>query len=594
MQLKLNEHLLATTSAVPAWLPDETLFSWASRYHALSGNIRAANTCLALFGHAQQGTQHDFPTRLDHLVSATGGLLGDAHSIIFDRTILPFFLHFIGETRAQSALNTLRGKKLGGLKFQLGLVTSRFRANHSLKACPICLARDQESQGTPYWHLAHQYPGVWVCPIHRQPLLESTVKSTGVGRFHWQLPNDQELKPTPLADVESPERHLAALSAFSEFSITLSQLPLEIQLDNHRLHEIYKNALFKRGLTTRSNRLHLQTVCKEYRAAMQPLSVIPELSELFGTDSTIETTLGRLLRIPRAGTHPLRHLALIYWLFADWTSFWKSYHSDEIGTPNEVPSQHIRVDSKVKLRVDLMACINGGNSVTHCSKLLGITVNTGTAWAVAQGIEIHRRPKTITNNIFNAVTTSLRNGGEKTDLMKQYGLSAASINRILISVDGLHGQWLNAKFVKAQTDAKSLWLTGISQMPGAGLKIWRSAHPATYAWLYRNDRQWLESSTATLSRPIRSAPRAAVDWVSRDVALAEKVRAVATDLQSENAINHMRNHPIALWQIYQRLPELKAKLGALKKLPLTKLAINNATQGPQQADFFDFGDPPSH
>ena len=579
---------------MPAWLPDETLFSWASRYHTISGNRRSANTCLALFGHTQQGTQHDFPTRLNHLVSATGGLLGDSHSIISGRTILPFFLHFVGETRAQSALNTLRGKKLGGLKFQLGLVTSRFRANHSLKACPTCLARDQESQGTPYWHLAHQYPGVWVCPIHRQPLLESTVKSTGVGRFLWYLPNDQELKPTPLADVESPERYLAALSAFAELSITLSQLPLDVQLDNHRLHDVYKSALFKCGLTTPSKRLRLETICNDYRAAVQPLSVIPELQELFGTDSTIETMLGRLLRMPRAGTHPLRHLALIYWLFADWPSFWHSYHSDEIGTPNEVPSQQSRIDSKVKLHADFTACLNEGNSVTHCSKQLGITVSTGMIWATAKGIEIHRRPKTITDSIFNAVTTSLRNGGEKTDLMKQYDLSAASIDRILRSVEGLYGQWLTAKFEKAQADAKSLWLTGISQMPGAGLKILRSAHPAPYAWLYRNDRQWLKSSTATLSRLNRSAPRSAVNWASRDVALAEKVRVVATDLQSENAINHIRNHPIALWQIYQRLPELKAKLGALKKLPLTKQAISNATQGLQQADLFDAGDSSSH
>lgn len=586
MQLHFIDSQLTPSVAMPAWLPDETLFSWASRYHAISGNRRAASSCLALFGHSQQGTQHDFPTRIDFLASAAGGLLGDSDSIILGRTVLPFFLHFIGEERAQTALKALRGNELGGLKFNLGLVTSRFRANHPLKACPACMVADHEIHGVAYWHLTHQFPGVWVCPVHGKLLRESTVKSTGVGRFLWHLPQDQALSSTPLAAVENLEEVLGVLSDFAQLSIALSQLPISVQFVGSRLHETYKEALSKRGLTTPANRVRLQTICKDYRQTVYPLSFIPELSELVGTASTIESTLGTLLRTPRSGTHPLRHLALIHWLFADWPSFLKSYQFD---APRKAQRLHIQgppLRLKVQVRDDFTACLDEGNSATHCAKRLGIAVNTGMTWARDHGTNIRRRPKTITDAIFNAVSNDLRIGCEKIDLMTQYALSAASINRILRSVDGLHKQWLTAKFEKSLAQARSVWGHAISEFPCEGLKMLRTKHPATYAWLYRNDRPWLDSTAANLPSTNNRPPRAAVDWLRRDTELASKVRELTNKLQSENETNLHRRRPIALWELYQQLPALKAKLSVLKKLPQTKQAINEAIQRPQQSDFF--------
>lgn len=458
MQLSLCASQFLSQAPLPAWLPDETLFSWASRYHAISGNRVSSHTCLALFGHPLQGAQHDFPSRIDHLVAVTNGLLGSTQSIIFDRTLLPFYLHFIGKARADSALCTLKGKKVQGLRFQLGLVTSRFRANHPLKACPQCIAQDQDTYGTAYWHLCHQYPGVWVCAIHQQILLESTMKSTGVGRFLWHLPSHKSLSSSALTAQDGLEPAIGPLCAFAELSMALANMPQGHQFESGRLYQVYRIALLDRGLTTHSQRLHLKKACKEYREAIRPLATMAELEELYRTDATIEETLGKLLRRPRSGTHPLRHLALIYWLFGDWQTFINSYDSWQPPADNHDPQKDTQTAPNAKVRADFFACIGNGHSVTHCSNQVGITTSTGIAWASAHGVKVSRRPKTMSEDMLEAVIASLRGGADKKNLMEQYSLSAATINRVLSSVEGLHDQWSTMRFRKLQLLNQSTWL----------------------------------------------------------------------------------------------------------------------------------------
>ena len=56
---------------------------------------------------------------------------------------------------------------------------------------------DLAKYGWRYWHLAHQYPGVWACAEHGTFLRESNIKATGVGRFQWHLPDKGALVALP-------------------------------------------------------------------------------------------------------------------------------------------------------------------------------------------------------------------------------------------------------------------------------------------------------------------------------------------------------------------------------------------------------------
>lgn len=61
-----------------------------------------------------------------------------------------------------------------------------------------------------------------------------------------------------------------------------------------------------------------------------------------------------------------------------------------------------------------------------------------------------------------------------------------------------------------------------------------------------------------------------LDWHSRDQQLAHSVSVTALDIAASTS------KKVKLWQIYQRLPCLKAKLAKLERLPLTREALKRA------------------
>ncbi len=103
--------------------------------------------------------------------------------------------------------------------------------------------------------------------------------------------------------------------------------------------------------------------------------------------------------------------------------------------------------------------------------------------------------------------------------------------------------------------------------PLSGIKAARMAEPAAYIWLYRNDHDWLTETTADMVRAVR-VPPPRVDWDARDRQLADQVRKVALEMFETQAIRRIR-----LSQLYQRIPELKAKILRLDRMPLTRAAI---------------------
>ncbi len=74
------------------------------------------------------------------------------------------------------------------------------------------------------------------------------------------------------------------------------------------------------------------------------------------------------------------------------------------------------------------------------------------------------------------------------------------------------------------------------------------------AWLYRKDPDWLQQNRANAGET--PSPRASVKWDERDESLKDAVQRTVL------ALKHQGNGKIRLWQIYQAVLELKAKLRA--------------------------------
>lgn len=549
------------------WLPDETLFSLCSRYHKASGNRLASSTCQTLFGHPKQGSAHDFPARLDHFSQAAGPALGSADSIVEHHTMLPLYLRFANPTLAQNAVSAARANSSGRLKFQLGLLTSRFRANHPLKACPTCMQEDYASFGTAYWHREHQFPGVWICRAHGCMLFASDLKATGISRFHWMLPSLSQFSDRSASSLSPTIIELADM-------VCAVGTRAGLQLRPDKLARAFRHALGQRGfLKGASGRLTHAAAGSSYVEFLKPLLCVEQLGALPASVDSACTDIARQIGPKAFAVHPIRRLALATWLFRDLDELLaKSVEMPaKDGRKNQTPShENAQATSAATLtnrREEYFLHLSSGQSTSLAARLTGIDTNTAMAWSASRGIASARRPKVLKGDLRASLIAMLRKGAGKRTAASFGNVSLQAITTLLRTEVGLHEAWKQAVFKDALRRNRRRWIRVTTTNPISGVKAARVREPAVYAWLYRNDRDWLRARANEMPKATRNV-NMRVDWDVRDRGLADQVRQVALRLITEEKVRQIR-----LPQLYQKIPELKAKLSKLDRLPLTMAAI---------------------
>lgn len=558
------------------WLPGETLFSLCSRHHRLWGHGLSWPSTQALFGSKRLGTQHDFPSGLREFTERTTGLLGVSSDIARSRTLLAFYRPFLPEQEIAYAVACMEGASVAHLKFRLGLLTSRFRANHPLKACRSCIQADLEAHGWLYWHKVHQYPGVWVCPQHGELLQVSTLKSTGVERFQWHLPDPGTLIPF-LVDVSGESR--IQLTRLAELvSLLVDSGEGDGWLSAPVIQSALRSRMSERGWVTPSGQLRLPDAAQEFLVLSRTLRSVSELQTLACSVEEAKTQIGRLLRPMRSGTHPLRWLTAIAWLFDSAHDFKRELL--HCMAPETIPSQvaevpvgTVAIDVLQRSRTSVLKLIQQGCSITTAARRADVDVATAMAWAAASGLAVKRRPKVLKPEILRALMADLCKGADKATVALRYGVSIVTVTRILRTEAGLHLTWRSACLEIAQTRARDAWLQALNGHRTLGTKFMRALEPAAYAWLYRNDRLWLEAHKPEAGVTLRASSTSSARWDERDLTLSQKVQ------QATVALLMGRGKKLKLWEIYQVVTELKPKLAVLDRMPLTRRALDLALAG---------------
>lgn len=568
---------LADVGQLP-WLPDETLFSYCSRYHRLSGG-NSRTTSSRLFGHSRGGQAHDLPNRVDEFTARVRLWMTDsAERVIRSRTILPYYLPFHSGEAGAAAIQAMRGQSIGPLKFQLGLLTSGFRAHHPLRLCRQCLAHDARTHQVAYWHLAHQYPGVWLCLEHDRPLLEANVKSTGVGRFLWHLPDAQlsiDRSASHGWDTNVSLREL--LREFAHGARAIASTPTT--LEPHRIAQVNADRLRERGFTTLEGRVR-SAAAESLSSFLSPLSVVPELAPLAIPPRVAHDRIRRLSGSPRMPGHPLHHVAMAAWLHGSWSAFFSAYEEASIASspPAQEPSNPRRPRHSDATKSAFLALITAdGRTISAATRHLGIDVKTGMIWAAKSGIEVNRRPSKLMANARKRMTEDLRSGMSKQAAAVAYQVSVQTVTSLLFTAPGVHDAWTHARTANRRGIERGRWLELVTASGQLGTKALRWMAPSTYAWLYRNDREWLAMSQPSPLPRVGNNDR--TDWPARDLELSKAVTKVCMKLAREYP-----GKAIALWRILQWVPELRPKLRRLDRLPLTSAALERARKYPASSD----------
>jgi transposase len=556
--------------------PDETLFSYCSRHHRISGNARSYDTCMQLFGHRFAGTQHDLCARLDEFSARTQEALGTPREIALNRTLLPFLVMFRVQEDLDDAIDRLRGNSIGSLKYVLGLLASGFRANHPLKACNKCSEDDLSAYGTSYWHLAHQHPSVLVCPTHGISLAEYQLKANGVDRFLWHLPDyvistDGRFLTPHRSDLEK-------LLQLARLTISAVEFSRENRFDMERLRRTYLGELVRREVLTSGGKLRAKQASAMFCAEMDFVSRVPEFSAISTDVAMAAPQLSKILLHPSRQTYPIRHLVIIQWLFGDWETFFSAYsNADDISILPVGPADKTSLEGDVSPRDSTQErirtkVIDEGASLTQCAKDLKLDLKTVMLIATRLGIQIARRAKRLKPDIRTRLIADLTGGMDKKTAATKFAISVQTVTTTLQTEPGLSEKWHTTRRERARAENRASWHQAIAENPSFSIKQLRMIQPATYGWLYRNDHQWL-LDTYELIPPAVRTPTTKVDWDARDDELAAEVLKTAAELPAANP-----TRKLSLQDIYRHIPELRAKLGTLSRLPRTQLALEQVVR----------------
>lgn len=493
----------------PSTFPDETLYSRFARYHRLSGHVHDRDSLHELVGTHTHVAISDLPSLLQTFVSRIPAIpKPSVEEIIDTNTIFPYFQRFLSSERCSRAVAAMSGTSTSGLKAALGLVASRLGAKSRFRFCERCLGDDRLEFGQPYWHRVHQLPGVWVCPKHAQALCELDFGTVQLKRHKLFLPDD------PLVEVSSQQRSFASNQMEALLRIALLSAsalinpPTTLHLQN--LNKLHRENARRNGLVRNNGRVridHLAGMLQNYASAFPTAGEYVIVHQHF-----LDWTL-RLLRKPRdIVVHPMRHLLLLDCL--------REVHPGRLESivPNP-PKTMARNEGRCQVDLARLSEMLGrkGTSLRQAAAELGVSVTTLGIEATRLGLPVGRRPKTITDDIKSRVYTSLRSGLAPKEVANECRLSQVSVYRILRMDDGFAKEYVDQRF-KLQRDARRE-------------RFARQKLKTDYAWLYRNDKEWLSEQRANTSKG-RSQRKAPVDWAERDKFLAKQVVITSDTMRS--------------------------------------------------------------
>ncbi len=164
--------------------------------------------------------------------------------------------------------------------------------------------------------------------------------------------------------------------------------------DQVLLAQTYHQQVGARGWLKGSGSLRLPEIGESLLSEFQGASGISDLGRLLPNITAAGQVAARLLRQPRCGTHPLRHVVLITWLFGGWQEFLAAYHAR---VPHRAPfdpkSEIAAVSADERITRMLGLIRDRKQSITAAAASVGVDTKTATVWAARAGILTSPRPQ---------------------------------------------------------------------------------------------------------------------------------------------------------------------------------------------------------
>lgn len=550
----------------PDHVPDELLFSWNARAHALNSRNNPRETLQALFGCSNTIPSADLPTRLGHFISqaAGGGVFATVEDVLNRATLFPYYAFFMSAERRAKAVEDMTADGGGRLKIAMGLVANGFGASTTLKGCDDCDGVSLAEHGCLIWSRSANLPSVHVCPVHGRPLRTVAVQSRQSNRHELLLPagsSQGEVAPSATAATTASLLFLACLSREALNHAGPAPTPT-------LRRDAYLAGLHRLGLMSGS-KIDWQELTRQIRERYAGFAGMPYRERLLSSASEPMRWARDLCQRPLRSFHPICHLLFIGTVFGSVASMLKTVADLRDRTPAK-PSKPLSSASAsaqhdemvLKLLHDLRL------SCREVAAKTGLAVTTIVVRRRALGLPISERRKSLTPKARREAEHLLARGMDVADVAARTRISLSQAYRLLASSSDLKLRHAAVAAEQERASRRKDWLALQRRHPALSVTEVRAKAPGIYAWLYRHDRSWLISERLKPSGAPSPKCRTRVDWAARDRELSAKARAAAAADQDQlnggrrsiTGLMRAIGKEASLRRNLYRLPELRRQL----------------------------------
>ena len=402
-----------------------------------------------------------------------------------------------------------------------------------LRFCPQCNAEDLKLYGELYWHRLHQVPGVSICPRHGVFLQDSSIPVQGFNRHQYSAASSDNC-PIIERHYSYGERTRKQLQIIAADILWLLEQNLASRAPEYFQYQ-YCSLLIERGLANCNGRIH----CDRLQVDFQSFYDREVLTLL---DSTVAKTkdynwLLAITRKHRKSFHPIRHLLMIRFLTDSVDRFFSTnYQYQPFGKGPWVclnptaPHYHQPVVTDLKIShclenkqpLGVFSCCcglvysrTGPDRSDEDKYKIGKIIEFGELWQEKLQELVEQRKLGL-----RAVARALR---VDTRTVQRYvsrlRLESHWEKRQATTSSESTAPKIFTRLPMAE-EQRERWITLQQQYPQATKTGLRKLAPATYTWLYRNDRQWLDDHSPALQQPVATGER--VDWAQRDLEVLDR------------------------------------------------------------------------
>ncbi len=577
------------TSFFPTAYPDELLYSVLARYHVRSGNVSPKATLRELFGSTTVTATVDLPSHLNVLVQNLPPLSKHTvEDLIQKYTLYPFYAPFLFPDKAELVHSSMLEHSWGDIHTRAGIMASSVRTPNRLRFCPACFREEQEKYGEAYWHRLHQLRGVVVCPAHLTLLQDSSVAVRAANKHEFIAASEDCCLPKlrQVTYQSNTFKHLVGLAHDVEWLLNNAVTPE----DTASLLGRYKSLLIDGHLATATGRVRQVELIRRFSSFFGN-----ELLKLLDSDVSYESEsnwLSNIVRKHRKSFHPLRHLLLMRFLGQTVTSFfaletnfkpfgvgpWRCFNGAAKHSLQLVITQVQVTWSRDSKRALGTFCCSCGFSYSMTDTRLptatqfkfGKIKAFGKLWEqkLRWLVEVRKFGLRETARRLRVDALTVKRRVQRLGISCQWILRPSPIAKLsTVPSHEVHEGFRNFhRKMWTQLQRKG---TSVSRTP------MRLQAPATYTWLYRHDRTWLDSHSPSRKAHAVLTPR--VDWDKRDEAIFAEAQTAVRELLKLQPL--VRVTVSRVGKVIGSLPILEQHLD---KLLLTKAYLETITESQEQ------------